>query len=119
MSLITDNIDYLLEKRGLDKKELFSAVGITAQAYSQWKNEQSQPRLDKIFKIAEVLEVEPADILSKDLQNKKAATQMGDGLTDTQNDLLNIIRQLDPDAVRFLKAKAQELADFQRFRDSQ
>lgn len=54
-----------------------------------------------------------------DLDKKNTAAPKGDGLTDAQREVLNLVRQLDPDAVSYLKAKAQELVDFQRFRDSQ
>lgn len=119
MSLITDNIDRMISQKGLDKAEVLAAVGVSAQAYSQWRHEQSQPRLDKIFKFAEVLDIEPSAILSTDIDNKKTATQAGDGLTDAQIELLNLVRELDPDGVHYLKEKAQGLIDFQRFRDSQ
>lgn len=119
MSLITDNIDAIVSQKGLDRKEFFADIGITAQAYTQWRKEQSQPRLDKIFKIAEVLGVEPAAIFSNDDENKKTAAQEGDGLTDAQSELIKLIRQLDPDGVHYLKEKAQGLIDFQQFRDGQ
>ena len=78
MSMITDNIDAIIEKNGIDRKAFFASVGITAQAYSQWRNEQNQPRLDKIFKIAEVLGCAPAAIFSEDIE--KTAVSKDDDL---------------------------------------
>ncbi len=118
MSLITDNIDAIVSEKGIKKGEFYAAVDISAQTYSQWKNEQTQPSLKNIYRIAEYLGVEVYVLFLKDGQ-KKTAAPVGDGLTDAQKSLLAILSSLDSDGVRYIIEKAREVVEFQRFRDSQ
>lgn len=90
-------------------------LGFSKASGAKWAN-GSKPRKTTLAKIAKYFGV-TVDELTKD--KKENPPHDGDGLTEVQKDLITLIRQLDPDAVRFLKAKAQELAEFQQFRDSQ
>ena len=74
MSTITDRIEELLEQNGLSKKEMLARVGVTASAFSQWKLEQSQPRLDKLYSIADYLQTPVSRLFEKE----KSAPPEGD-----------------------------------------
>ena len=127
MSRVTDNIDLLLTMNGIGKYQFYKDVGISAPAYTQWKQGKNNPRLSKLQQIAEYLGVSVSTLTDeqavifeteKPEEQKTAATE-GDGMNETQIELMSIARTLDAEFQHYLLAKARELAEFQRFRDSQ
>lgn len=127
MSRVTDNIDLLLTMKGIGKYKFYKDVGISAPAYTQWKQGKNNPRLSKLQQIAEYLGVSVSTLTDEQAvvfeidkpEEKETAAPEGDGMSDVQIELMSIARTLDPDSLRYLTAKARELAEFQRFRDSQ
>lgn len=126
MSVLTDNIDQILAARGIGKYKFYKDVGISAATFTQWKQGRNNPRLAKLAEIAQYLGVSASalteeriiDFEIKEPQKETAAPE-GDGLNETQIELMSIARTLDADSLRYLTAKARELAEFQRFRDAQ
>jgi transcriptional regulator with XRE-family HTH domain len=51
------------EKRGLSQRELAAAVGISQPAIAQIENGQTQPTLNNLVKIAEVLQVSLCELV--------------------------------------------------------
>ena len=115
MSKITDRIEEMLKFQGLSKKEMLDSVGVTASAYSQWKLGQSQPRLERLYLISEYLHIPVACLFE---ETKTAATQTDDGLSQNQKRLIQLVSSLDDDLCAYLIQKAQDLIDFQQFRDA-
>ena len=59
-----ERLRYLREKRGIEAKTLAIAVGYTnGSAITQMEAGDYNPTLEKILRIAEVLEIEPAYLL--------------------------------------------------------
>lgn len=54
--------EMLRNAKGLKDKHVADATGITPSTFSDWKSGRSAPKLDKIMKIAKVLQVNPAEI---------------------------------------------------------
>lgn len=124
MSHITDNIEMVLNKKHIGKYEFYSAVGVSATAYGKWKRGECNPRIENLQIIADYLGVTVSDLTrlpseNPPLKEEKTATSKDDGLSDLQIELLTLASQLDPDSLRFLTAKARELAEFRRFLDGQ
>ena len=128
MSVLTDNIDQILAARGIGKYKFYNDVGISAATFSQWKQGRNDPRLSKLAEVAQYLGVSASTLtdgqiidfeIGKPEEKKIAAATEGDGMNETQIELMSIARTLDAEFQHYLLAKARELAEFQRFRDSQ
>lgn len=58
-----NRIKEVLDERGTKNKFLVDKLGVTSGAVSRWCTNQSQPRLEMLYRIAEVLEVKVCDLL--------------------------------------------------------
>lgn len=121
MSEMTERIEDLLRERSIKKYEFFDAVGISSMTYSKWSRDLVTPRLENIRAISKFLNVSIPYLLHgiEEPEQKKTAAPASGDLTDAQIELLRVTRLLDDDAVRYLTAKARDLEEFRRFRDSQ
>lgn len=117
-----DKILAILDHRKIPVSRLERDLGFGNGYIKQLKKDIPAGRLMMICKY---LDIPFNEILSNrdfdpaDYDNKKTAAPKDDGLTDAQSELIKLVRQLDPDAVHYLKEKAQGLIDFQQFRDGQ
>lgn len=59
-----NRIKAVLAEKGVSNKELADAVDVTIGTVSSWCRNVKQPRVEKLFEIAKVLEVEPATLLN-------------------------------------------------------
>ena len=57
MSKISKNIKQLRTQRGLTQDTLAEKISVTRQAVSSWENDRTQPDLEMLSRLAEVLEV--------------------------------------------------------------
>lgn len=121
MSDMTNRIDKMLRQRGIKKQDFYDAIGISSMTYSKWSRDLVTPRPENIRMISDYFSVSIPYLqygIEEPEQKKIAAPASGD-LTDAQIELLRVTRLLDDDAVRYLTAKARDLEEFRRFRDSQ
>ena len=61
----------LREKKGMTQAELGTLLGVTAAAVSKWENGSSKPRTDVLFRLAEILEVMPEELIAGEYINSK------------------------------------------------
>ena len=54
----------LREKKGLTQADVAGMLGVTAAAVSKWENGSSKPRVEVLFKLAEILEVRPEELMA-------------------------------------------------------
>lgn len=57
------NIDYYMNRMGLERKELARALGVPYSSLTDWMNGNSYPRIDKIQKMADFFGVEKSDLV--------------------------------------------------------
>ena len=115
MSIITDNIDRILKERGMAKKDFYAKLEITAAAYSQWRLEQSQPSITKLYTAADILGVDIADIVSS---KKRTATEIGDGVSASTRLMASIFETLSEEDQWSILLQAQAKARSQKCRDA-
>ena len=61
----------LREKKGLTQVEIADMLGVTAAAVSKWENGSSKPRVDVLFRLAEILGVRTEELIAgKHLPNE-------------------------------------------------
>lgn len=54
----------LREKKGLTQADVAGMLGVTAAAVSKWENGSSKPRVEVLFKLAEILDVRPEELIA-------------------------------------------------------
>ena len=54
----------LREKKGLTQADVAEQLGVTAAAVSKWENGSSKPRVEVLFKLAEILGVRPEELMA-------------------------------------------------------
>ncbi len=54
----------LREKNGLTQADVAERLGVTAAAVSKWENGSSKPRVEVLFKLAEILGVRPEELMA-------------------------------------------------------
>jgi transcriptional regulator with XRE-family HTH domain len=57
-------IKEVLEKRNLSQKWLAKELGTTCVSVNNWCQNKSQPTIEKLFKIARVLDAKPSSLLN-------------------------------------------------------
>lgn len=55
-----------IDKRGLKNKFVASQLEVTQEMVSKWRNNKSYPRVDKLFKLADLLNVKVDDLYKKE-----------------------------------------------------
>lgn len=54
----------LRENKGLTQAEVAQKLGVTPAAVSKWENGSAKPRVELLFKLAELLEVKPEELIA-------------------------------------------------------
>lgn len=57
------NLKYYRLKKGLKKKELAQAIGVTPMAVTLYEQGKRRPDMDRIYKICEVLDINMVDLM--------------------------------------------------------
>jgi len=60
-----NRVKEVIDQRGVKQNWLAAQVDITNNAMSAICSNKSQPRLETLFKIAEVLQIDPCDLLER------------------------------------------------------
>ncbi len=105
-SPIVARINTLLAQKGIQKKDFFSACGITSATFSQWNTgEIKSPRKKSLKRVADFLGVSVEYLLYGDGEEKESAP---DPKTEGVDDKI----------VRFIRsASAEELTEILRYID--
>lgn len=90
----------LLRERGITSYRVAKDTGITSATLSDWKNGKSQPKVDKLQKIADYFGVSLDYLCGKEeetVQKEKAPGISSEGLTDSEREALAMWRTLSPE----------------------
>lgn len=85
--MLNENIKKLRILRSMSQVELAKALHVSKQCVSNWENDNIQPSIEMLIKIAEFFDVSTDYLL--DLDNRKAITI--EGLTDSQIEHIKLI----------------------------
>lgn len=61
--IMSENIKYYMEKRGIDRNKLVDDLNIKYTTISDWINGKTYPRIDKIDKLANYFNIEKSDLV--------------------------------------------------------
>ena len=77
---LNENIKHLRQTRNLSQVDLAKALGVTKQSISNWENNNIQPSIDMLIRIADFFSVSTDSILGLEQRKYIEIT----GLTDIQ-----------------------------------
>lgn len=64
MSIFTDRLTEMLERRGMSQRELAQALGLgSLMSVYKWEYGQTLPTLDNLILLADVLKCKPMDLI--------------------------------------------------------
>ena len=110
MSTPVERIFSLLKVKEIEQKEFAQLLGTTDKTVSAWKTGRSQSYTKYLPKISEVLGTTVEYLLTGE---KTEPTVGDDGLSDGEQALLNLFRQLTPEqqdmVIRMIQAAADKL----------
>ena len=78
--MLNENIKRLRKLRGISQVELGNALHVSKQCISNWENDNIQPSIDMLIKIAAYFNVTTDYLLDLSAQNSRSL----DGLTDEE-----------------------------------
>ena len=82
--MVGRNIRRFREAKGLTQEQLAERLCVTRQAVSNWENEKTQPDIDTLHKIAQVLEVSVEELIygeNKTIVNHNVTKNIRKGLS--------------------------------------
>ena len=68
--IVSENLNRLLEERNITQQELAEYIGVTQASVSNWCKGIKMPRMDKIDKICQYLDVERSALLKDSIEYK-------------------------------------------------
>ena len=95
-------ISKALSIRGMKQSELCEKTGIPKSAISQYISGSFEPKQDRLFIIAQALDVDPVWLMGFDvpMEKKKEISHSERSLTEGEQMLLNIFRHIPEDQQR-------------------
>lgn len=63
--IFASNLNYYLDKKGIEKIQLAEAIGVTKGAVTQWTQGLTTPRMGKVQAIANFLGVRTTDLINE------------------------------------------------------
>lgn len=85
--MLNERIKALRLTRGISQVELAKLVNISKQSVSNWENDNIQPSIDMLVKIADVFNVTTDYLLGREAQRRIDVS----GLTDKEIDHIQLI----------------------------
>ncbi len=107
VSLFVQNIKNLCKAKGIKPTVACEQSGAGKNFLNHIETRGSKPSVEKVQMLAEYLGVTTSDLLGE----KKEPTAIGDGLSEGEQDLLSLFRQLTPEQQEMVIRMVQAAAD--------
>ncbi len=108
------NLNYYLSNSGLTQKEVADKIGVSPQTFNTWCKGIAIPRMGKIQKLADYFGIHKSDLIDVAGRNIEVA-QASQNLTNSERQLLDNYRNLNPEGQGKLMGYAQDLVDTGRY----
>ncbi len=81
-AIMAKNLKYYIAKSGKDRRELAQIWGFPYSTLSEWINGKKYPRIDRIEIMARYFGILKSDLIEDKTEDKKAAFEINDTITD-------------------------------------
>lgn len=75
------NLNYQMDRMGIDQKELAEVVGVSPAAVSDWTKAKKYPRIDKIEIMAEYFRILKSDLIEEKTEEHREMQKKNDAMT--------------------------------------
>lgn len=89
----------LREEKGLTQADIASELGVTPAAVSKWENGSSKPRVEVLFRLAEILGVRPEELMA----GKRLGETLDEGAVKRINERYEYLCKIDSYATTSVK----------------
>ncbi len=93
--IVSERIFLMLNQKQMSQKEFAERTGISQSTISDWKRKKTNPSVDKILKICEVLQVTPYELLAENVDEKGKCMDYDIALNKDEHLLLEGYRKLE------------------------
>ena len=113
--IISENLNRLLEERNITQQELAEYIGVTQASVSNWCKGIKMPRMDKIDKICQYLDIERSDLMKDSIEYKYyldyAAAKVAEELykRDDLRVLFDAARDVSEEDIRYVATLLEKL----------
>lgn len=87
IQLFGDNLKRARKAKNFTQKDLASLLGVSDNGISNWEKGVSRPDIDQVARICQILEVNPAELITPDL--------VRDVITPSEKEMIEKFNQLD------------------------
>ncbi len=100
MYYFNTNLKHLREEKNLTREQIAKLLNVHRSTISRWEDDTMSPKLNNIYKLAEILDISITDLVGRDLLNKNY----------TDYDLVcNKIRELSLEKLEVLDVEINKL----------
>lgn len=96
------------KESGYSQKEMAKALNVSQQCYSDYENERTNPDMETLIAIADILHVSVDYLLGRE-DDFGNITVAGEELTESERTLLNGFRRLSPKMQEYMLANVEML----------
>lgn len=113
--IVSENLNRLLEERNITQQELAEYIGVTQASVSNWCKGIKMPRMDKIDKICQYLDIERSALLKDSIEYKYyldcAAAKVAEELykRDDLRVLFDAARDVSEEDIRYVATLLEKL----------
>lgn len=80
--VLSRNLRYYMERRGISQKELSEIVGVSAPTVNEWLKAKKYPRIDKIEIMANYFGILKSDLIEEKTEEHREMQKKNDALSD-------------------------------------
>ena len=88
-NVFAENLKYYMDEKGVSRREVSEALGVSYFTFTSWVNGKKYPRMDKVEMLADYFGIQKSDLIE---ENKKPV--IDDGLTESQKKLIDFAKSL-------------------------
>lgn len=108
MDIYFERIKPLFDESGMTVKEIAAAIGCSYRDIYHWNKDGLKSYTKYLYKIAEVFNVNVEYLRGETDIKEKAATQEGNGYSDTVREIIDLVSPLTEDQQKWILARLQD-----------
>jgi len=92
-NVFAENLQYYMNERGVSRRDISDALGISYFTVTSWVNGKKYPRMDKVEILADYFGILKSDLIEEKQEEEKKPVN-DDGLTESQRELIAFAKTL-------------------------
>ncbi len=113
-NVFADNLQYYMSEKGVTRKDISDALGISYFTITSWVNGRKYPRMDKVEMLANYFGIQKSDLIEEQPEGRaieKPITYTYDGLTENQKKLIDFARTVPEDKAAMILKVIQSIVE--------